>query len=60
MRNEDEPLCKGQDRRREDRNAKMISMRPLESLVTIVEQGSLTQAAAVSLTAAATTVKREY
>ena len=38
----------------------MISMRALESLVTIVEQGSLTQAAAVSLTAAVTTVKREY
>jgi DNA-binding transcriptional LysR family regulator len=37
----------------------MISMRALESLVTIVEQGSLTRAA-VSLTPATTTVKREY
>lgn len=37
----------------------MISMRVLESLVTIVEQGSLTQTA-VSSTPAATTVKREY
>jgi len=58
MRNEDEPMYKGQDRRREGRNAEMVSMRSLECLVTIVAQGLPTQAAAVSLTAAATIVSR--
>lgn len=38
----------------------MVSMRSLECLITIVAQGSPTQAAAVSLTAAATIVKQKY
>src|SRR5262249_60878146 len=40
-------FIRGTGLRRRDRFARMMSMRALECLVTIVDQGSLTQAAAV-------------